>query len=113
MIIKSIDNIVNAVPDCSASIARDLLVEPRPDVNSLDRSQPSPDSIIISRFVGYMGGVGVQAAAIGGFTGYQTNSVLLGLAACSASAVIPVGVKATRITMSVLGAYLRGPRGQY
>jgi hypothetical protein len=99
MIIQSLDAIVNAIPNCSSSIACQLLVDNRLREDPLGQREPVFGDIIVSRIGGYIGGVGVQAAAIGGFTGYQTNSVLIGVGAGVSSAVAPVAVK----LMSIIG----------
>ncbi|VVB78526.1 Uncharacterised protein [uncultured archaeon] len=103
MVIKTLDKIVNAVPDSSSSIARKLLVDDSRKF-SFDEETSIVTDIIFSRILGYFGGVGMQAATIGGIAGYETNSILLGIAACGASAAIPVAVKATKLGTIVLRA---------
>lgn len=94
MVIESLDNIVNAVPNISSTLAKELLV----DTSSVKQEfssekRPVVPDILRSRVFGYLGGVGMQAVALGSVTIYQTNSVLMGIGVGVSSAVIPVAVK--------------------
>ena len=97
--IKLIDGMVNAVPSYSATAARQLLVE-RPQ----DPLDPAPlfNGAISSTLLGYMGGVGAQAAALGGFIGYQTGSSLIGVAVGASGAVVPLGIRITRLGLETI-----------
>ncbi|MFA5259257.1 MAG: hypothetical protein WC979_07045 [Candidatus Pacearchaeota archaeon] len=104
MIIKSLDTIVNKIPDCSAELASQLLIESFQKRQAFEKN-PDPRilDIAAARVVGYMGGVGAQAVVVGGFAGYKTNSVLIGVGIGLSGAVAPIAVKAIKYSRYIMG----------
>jgi hypothetical protein len=102
MVIESLDSIVNAVPSCSASIVRQLLVDtPRKNIPESSEREPVVLDIVTSRLFGYFVGVGVQAVTIGYVAGCNTNSVVTGVTYAVSSAAIPVAVRAIRFVSCI------------
>ena len=108
MIIKSLDAIVNKIPDCSAELASQLLIEPFQKRQDYENN-PDPRilDIAAARVVGYLSGDSIQAALIGGFVGYKTNSILVGIGVGVSGAVAPIAVKAMKYSRCIIGNPLR------
>jgi hypothetical protein len=95
MIIKTLDEVVNAVPDCTSVIASKLIVGTPRENTETEQHRIITDAII-SRLLGYSFGVGVQAVTLGCLAGYKTNSALVGVVSGVSSAATALAVKAMK-----------------